>query len=231
MLLEIKQAVSHIAGNPVLRDVSLTLAPGETIALIGRNGAGKTSLLRTVMGILPLRKGTMRFDGADLGALPSHDRAKLGIGYAPEERRLIAKFTVYDNIMVPAWSCGLSDSVIRARLDLIYTLTPELKDMSHRLGGLLSGGQQKMVALARALMAGDSLVLLDEPFQGLAPALALRYADSLRLLRHEKPDLAILIAESNPKLLEPMADRFVSIERGEITSVVKRRPSEQENNV
>lgn len=231
MLLEVNQAVSHIAGNPVLRDVSLSLANGETVALIGRNGAGKTSLLRTVMGILPLKKGSIQFSGADLGGLHSHDRARLGIGYAPEERRLVAKFSVYDNVMVPAWSCGLSDAVIRTRLDLIYTLTPELKEMSHRLGGLLSGGQQKMVALARALMAGDRLILLDEPFQGLAPALALRYADSLRLLRREKPELAILIAESNPKLLEPMADRFVSIERGEITRVVERHQSEQEDNV
>lgn len=229
MLLEINRAVSHIAGNPVLRGVSLNLDRGETVALIGRNGAGKTSLLRTVMGILPLKEGSMQFAGADLGGLPSHDRAGLGIGYAPEERRLIGKFTVYDNILVPAWSCGLSDTVIAQRLELIYTLAPELKDMSGRLGGLLSGGQQKIVALARALMAGESMILLDEPFQGLAPALARRYADSLRTLRQEQPDLAILIAESNPKLLEPMADRFISIERGEITSITDRHQSEQEN--
>lgn len=207
--------VAHIEGTQVLREVSLTVNKGETVALIGRNGAGKTSLIRTVMGVLPLTSGQIVFNGQDLGKAPGHLRPELGIGYAPEERRLIGKFTVLDNILLPAWACRLSQSVIKQRLELVYEIAPELKEMSERLGGLLSGGQQKMVALARALMAGQELVILDEPFQGLAPALALSYAERLRQLRKQKPELAILIAESNPSLLESMADHLITIERGE----------------
>lgn len=217
-LLELDDVVSHIAGTAVVRGISLNMLTGETLALIGRNGAGKTSLIRTIMGILPTQNGTIMFDGQEISRLPTHARPGIGIGYAPEDRRLIAKFTVHDNLMTPAWACRLPAKTINERLDLIYTLAPELQEMAGRLGGLLSGGQQKMVALARAIMAGDRLILLDEPFQGLAPALALRYADSLRQLRREKPDLAIIVAESNPKLLESMADRMVLIERGEIVS-------------
>jgi len=214
-VLALQQVVAYIEGTQVLRGVSLDVAKGETVALIGRNGAGKTSLIRTVMGVLPLCSGQIIFNGTDLGSAPGHLRPVLGIGYAPEERRLIGKFTVHDNILLPAWACGLSRSVIDERLELVYSIAPELEEMSQRLGGLLSGGQQKMVALARALMAGQELVILDEPFQGLAPALALSYAERLRLLRSRKPDLAILIAESNPSLLESMADHLITIERGE----------------
>lgn len=216
MLLHIENLCARIEGASVLRAVSTSLASGETLALIGRNGAGKTSLLRAVMGVLPVDAGVVTFNGHDLTQQEAHRRALSGIGYAPEERRLIGKFSVYENILVPAWACGLSAKTTRERLDLIYAVAPELPALAQRAGGLLSGGQQKMVALGRALMAGDKLVLLDEPFQGLAPALALRYADSLRTLRAQKPDLAIIIAESNPKLLSPMVDRTIQIERGEI---------------
>ncbi|AKQ57162.1 ABC transporter ATP-binding protein [Bordetella hinzii] len=218
MMLQASKLVAHIEGAKVLREVDLDIRAGETVALIGRNGAGKTSLLRGIMGTLPLDQGSLRFQGQDLSAREAHARAGLGIGFAPEERRLIGKFSVIENMMVPAWACKLGASQVRERLDLIYSVAPELAQLTSRLGGLLSGGQQKMVALGRALMAGDKLVLLDEPFQGLAPALALRYADSLKTLRARKPDLAILITESNPKLLRPMADRVVTIERGEIIS-------------
>ncbi|MGB3435842.1 ABC transporter ATP-binding protein [Achromobacter sp.] len=218
MMLQASKLVAYIEGAKVLRDVDLDIRAGETVALIGRNGAGKTSLLRGIMGTLPLAQGRLLFQGQSLTAREAHARAGLGIGFAPEERRLIGKFTVIENMMVPAWACKLSAVQVRERLDLIYSVAPELAQLNHRLGGLLSGGQQKMVALGRALMAGENLVLLDEPFQGLAPALALRYADSLKTLRARKPDLAVLITESNPKLLQPMADRVVTIERGEIIS-------------
>lgn len=217
-MLHIDRLTARIEGTAVLREVGLDLSAGETLALIGRNGAGKTSLLRAIMGVLRADGGTLRFDGQDLRAMDAHRRAGLGIGYAPEERRLIGKFSVLENIMVPAWACGLPARAVRQRLDLIYAVAPELPALSARAGGLLSGGQQKMVALGRALMAGHRLVLLDEPFQGLAPALALRYADSLRTLRRQQPELAIIITESNPKLLDAMADRTLSIERGAISA-------------
>lgn len=216
MLLQTDRLIAHIGTAQVLREVSLDIAAGKTVALVGRNGAGKTSLLRAIMGTLPLSGGQLRFENQDLGKCEAHARAGMGIGYAPEERRLIGKFTVLENIMVPAWACKLDAVQIQQRLDLIYSVAPELPQLSERLGGLLSGGQQKMVALARALMAGAKLVLLDEPFQGLAPVLAQRYAESLKRLREQQPELAVLITESNPKLLRPMADRIITIERGEI---------------
>ncbi|WP_442597049.1 ABC transporter ATP-binding protein [Parapusillimonas sp. JC17] len=215
-LLRVNRAVAEIAGSQVLRQVSVDIAAGETLALIGRNGAGKTSLLRVIMGALPLVHGSVEFNGRNIAMLPAHDRVGLGIGYAPEERRLIGKFTVRENILLPAWAGRLGTAEIQERLELIYFVAPELKDLSARLGGLLSGGQQKMVALGRALMAGKHMVLLDEPFQGLAPALALKYADMLRALRDARPDLAVLVTESNPQLLQPMADRMIVLERGEI---------------
>ncbi|TGV06308.1 ATP-binding cassette domain-containing protein [Alcaligenaceae bacterium 429] len=218
MALNVRTLSSQIAGNTVVRQVSFALEKGKTTALIGRNGAGKTSLLRTIMGLLPVSEGEMEFQGANLNQRQAHDRPMLGIGYAPEERRLIAKFTVLDNMLVPAWACKLSQAEIGRRLALIYSLSPELEQIGSRLGGLISGGQQKMVALGRALMAGDKLILLDEPFQGLAPALAIRYAESLKALRQAQPDLSILITESNPKLLEPIADQFLTIERGSLVA-------------
>jgi len=215
-LLKVDQAVAAIAGSQVLRRVIVDISAGETLALIGRNGAGKTSFLRVIMGALPLVEGQIEFKGQNISMLPAHERVGLGIGYAPEERRLIGKFTVMENILLPAWAGRLGTATIRDRLELIYSVAPELEDLSPRLGGLLSGGQQKMVALGRALMAGKHLVLLDEPFQGLAPALAQRYADMLGALRDARPDLAILVTESNPQLLHSMADRMIILERGEV---------------
>lgn len=218
MTLNVRALSSQIAGNTVVRQVSFSIEKGKTTALIGRNGAGKTSLLRTIMGLLPVSEGDMQFQGTNLNERQPHDRPFLGIGYAPEERRLIAKFTVLDNMLVPAWACKLPQAEIDRRLALIYSLSPELEQIGGRLGGLISGGQQKMVALGRALMAGDKLILLDEPFQGLAPALAIRYAESLKALRSAQPDLSILITESNPKLLEPIANQFLTIERGSLVA-------------
>lgn len=149
---------------------------------------------------------------------PAYRRADLGIGYAPEERRLVSGFTVLDNLLVPAWARRMSKREIGQRLDIIVEVLPEIHALHQRLGGLLSGGQQKMVALGRALMTGENLVLLDEPFQGLAPALAQTYAAALRRLRAKLPSLSILITESNPNLVRSLADEVVVLERGEIKS-------------
>lgn len=218
-ILQTRNLSASIENAGVLRNVDFHIDAGETVAIIGRNGAGKTSLLRAIMGTLPATQGAISFRGQSIDALAPHARARLGIGYAPEERRLIGSLTVLENLMIPAWACRLDAATIKRRMDLIHTVAPELPGIGARLGGLISGGQQKIVALGRALMAGENLILLDEPFQGLAPALALRYADSIRTLRRERPDLAVIVTESNPKLLESMADRTVLMERGVIESV------------
>jgi branched-chain amino acid transport system ATP-binding protein len=218
-MLELDAVSVAIAGAPVLRRVSLHVPPGGRVALIGRNGAGKTTTLRTLMGLLPPGGGRIRIGGEDATSVPAHHRARLGIGYAPEERRLFGCFSVRENILLPAEVLGLPAAEASRRLDLVFGLLPELTELAPRRAGGLSGGQGKMVALGRALMAGSRAVLLDEPFQGLAPALALRYAEALKRLRDALPELAILITESNPELLRPLVEATLVIERGEIAAV------------
>lgn len=206
-----------IAGAPVLRNVSFALQPGASAALIGRNGAGKTTTARTIMGFTE-SNGTVRLDGEDLSSIPPHKRPALGLGYAPEDRRLFTAFTVEANILLPARVAKLSPDETKRRLERAYAILPELKELANRPAGSVSGGQGKMVALGRALILGTRLLILDEPFQGLAPVLAQRYAEALRLLRSQDKNITLLITESNPKLLETFANVTLTIERGEIES-------------
>jgi branched-chain amino acid transport system ATP-binding protein len=214
-MLEFEQVRVSIAGVVVLRDVSFGLSAGSTAALIGRNGAGKTTTVRTVMGFTAAT-GTILFDSGDLGRTPPHERPRLGIGYAPEDRRLFSAFSVEENLLLPARVARLGAAETNCRLDRAYGVLPELTELRPRPAGSLSGGQGKMVALARALMLGTKLVLLDEPFQGLAPVLAQRYAEALRRLRSHDRDITLLITESNPKLLATFAETTLIIERGEV---------------
>jgi ABC-type branched-subunit amino acid transport system ATPase component len=200
----------------VLRDVSMSIAPARTTVLIGRNGAGKTTTLRSIMGLFALDGGRILLDDLDLASVASHDRARHGIGYAPEDRRLIAEFSVEDNLLLPAFALRLPAAERKRRLDEIYELLPELVALRERPGGVLSGGQGKMVALGRALMVSTRYILLDEPFQGLAPVVALFYVEALARLRRTRPDLGMLITESTPKLLDKIVDVSLSIERGEV---------------
>jgi branched-chain amino acid transport system ATP-binding protein len=218
-ILEIKGLSAEIEGVQVLRKVDFALAEGATVALIGRNGAGKTSLLRAVMGFMKVTAGAIAFDGRPLLEVKPHERPRLGIGYAPEDRRLFSTFTIEENIRLPAEVMKLGAPEIARRLQGIYAVLPELADLRHRPAAGLSGGQGKMAALARALMIGNRVILLDEPFQGLAPVLANRYAAALRTLRDSHPEIALLITESNPSLLRNFAERAYAIERGEVTEV------------
>jgi branched-chain amino acid transport system ATP-binding protein len=214
-MLEFRNVTASIGIIEILRDLNFRIEPAETLALIGRNGAGKTTLLRSVMGFTRVR-GTLLFDGAPLTTVAPAKRPALGIGYSPEDRRLFSAFTVEENILLPADAARLGAAETRRRLDKVYDILPELKEMAGRPAGNVSGGQGKMVALARALMLGTKLVMLDEPFQGLAPALAMRYADALRALRDSDRSITLIITESNPALLRGFASRTLVIERGEV---------------
>ena len=200
-----------IKGFIILRRISLGVSAGGLIALVGRNGAGKTTTLKSIMGIIAVSGGTIELDGTDLLRVPGHRRAGLGIGYMPEDRRLIGPLTVEDNILMPAWASNLANS--EARLAHIYDKMPEVAAMSKRRASTLSGGQQKMVALARAVMSGQKLLLLDEPFEGLSPAMGEKFAGAI--LDIQTHDLAILIAESDTKRLN-FIEKMYTIERGEI---------------
>jgi branched-chain amino acid transport system ATP-binding protein len=217
-VLRLEQVDAVIEGVRVLRGVTLEVPSGGTAALVGRNGAGKTTCLRAIMGFVPMAAGRVFLDDLDLRSLAPHQRPALGIGYAPEDRRLFPTFTVEENLLLPAQVCALPHATMRERLAQIYEILPELTELRARRAGALSGGQGKMVALGRALMLGTRLLILDEPFQGLAPVLAQRYAEALRRLRSQDKDITLLITESNPKLLETFADVTLTIERGEIES-------------
>jgi branched-chain amino acid transport system ATP-binding protein len=216
-MLKMENVCVSIGGIPILRDVSIELTAAHTTVLIGRNGAGKTTTLRAIMGLLPLESGRILIDGMDLATVPNYRRAALGIGYAPEDRRLIPDFTVEENLLLPALALKFPAELRRERLEAVYELLPEIANLRGRGGGFLSGGQGKMVALARALMIGTRVVLLDEPFQGLAPALALNYAETLARVRDQRHDLTLLVTESSPRLLDKIVDCSLLIERGHVT--------------
>jgi branched-chain amino acid transport system ATP-binding protein len=222
-VLRLRHVDVRIAGVHVLRDVSFALAPGTTTALIGRNGAGKTTTLRTIMGFMPPAGGELLFGEVALDGVKPHRRPGLGIGYAPEDRRLFTGLSVEDNLLLPARVAKRPADEGRRRLELIYDILPELAELRDRPAGAVSGGQGKMVALGRALMIGTKLVLLDEPFQGLAPALASRYAGALRRLGAIEPGITLLITESNPLLVEALADATLTIERGEVSETIPPR--------
>ena len=196
----------------ILKNASLDLSQGEMVGLIGRNGAGKTTLLKTIMGILKTKSGEINFENEDLVVHPSEKRAQMLIGYMPEDRRLIPSMSSEENIMLPVWAVGLDDW--NERLEWIYQIIPEAKDLKDRPSTSLSGGQQKLIALSRALMVGRKLLLLDEPTEGIAPALTKRIIEILNNLK--KQGVTTLVAESNEKHYEKMLDRTFTIERGEI---------------
>lgn len=212
MMLTMTGIDVEIQKAPILRGLSLEIAEGALVSLVGRNGAGKTTTLRTIMGMITPTGGQVHFDGKDITAMAAYRRPALGVGYMPEDRRLVPQLTVEENMLLPAWVNGAIDSDTQLRF--VYDLMPELAQMKDRKALLLSGGQQKMVALGRALVAGSRLLLLDEPFEGVAPALAQRLSEVIASLRGEAR--SILISQSELSHAMSLSDREYLIERGTI---------------
>ncbi|MBN8957683.1 MAG: ATP-binding cassette domain-containing protein [Rhizobiales bacterium] len=213
-MLEVANLNVSIGPIPIIRNASLAVGEGQMCGLIGRNGAGKTTLLRALMGAMEAN-GKVTFDGADLLTLPPHRRVGYGIGYMPEDRRLVPEFTVEENVRLPTWV--VKHEKADERLDWIFGLMPEVARFRERRALELSGGQQKMVALARALMAGTRILLLDEPFEGLAPALARRLGEVLANLKGQ--GVSVLISESNEVHVADLLARAYRIERGSVSPV------------
>ena len=211
-MLKLSGVSVSIGSVGILRNVNLEVAAGQFAGLIGRNGAGKTTLMRTIMGILPYREGTLDFDGSALARLPTHRRVALGIGYLPEDRRLVPGLSAEENVLLPAWSAAMPDAA--ARLARVYQAIPEVRALAGRKALQLSGGQQKLVALARAMMAGRRLLLLDEPFEGVAPVLARRLAEVIAGLRQD--GITVILSESSLAHVRELLDRVFVIDRGEI---------------
>jgi branched-chain amino acid transport system ATP-binding protein len=211
-VLKVDNLNVSVAAVHILRGVSLELPTGSMIGLIGRNGAGKTTLMKTIMGILKRSSGEITFEGRELLAVPTHARTRMGMGYMPEDRRLIPDLTVEENVLLPAWATGARDA--RERLERVYRLVPEVREFGPRKGSQLSGGQQKLAALARALMSGTKLLLLDEPFEGVAPALAQRLAEVVAGLKKE--GMSVMLTESDLQHSERLVDRVIAIDRGAV---------------
>jgi branched-chain amino acid transport system ATP-binding protein len=213
VMLKLNELSVAIQSVEILRGVSLNIEQGRMAGLIGRNGAGKTTLLRSVMGLLPSQRGTVNFAEVNLSATPAHQRNRLGIGYMPEDRRLVPQLSVEENILLPLWAVGAKDTP--AKLKHAYTMIPEVEQFRDRKALQLSGGQQKLVALARALMSGTKLLLLDEPFEGVAPALAQRLVDVIAGLKRD--GLTVLLSESDLQHSQPLLDHVFRIDRGVVT--------------
>jgi branched-chain amino acid transport system ATP-binding protein len=213
MLLAVDGIEVFIKSSRILRGVSLAVDAGEVVCLIGRNGAGKTTTLRTVMGFLKPEKGWVRFRGADITGRPTHEIGRMGIGYAPEDSAIFPDLTTHENIEISTWT-RTTGRTQEERLKLAYEVFPVLQKYRQRKGTHMSGGERKMLSIARALALDAELFLLDEPFEGLAPALVIQVAGSIQQMATLGP--AILISESNIYHVPDFAQRLYVIERGEV---------------
>ena len=210
-LLEVDDIHSYYGESHVLRGVSLSVDRGETVALIGRNGVGKTTTLRSVLQLTPPRRGTVTYDGTDVTGRPTHEVARMGVGWVPEERRMFSHLTVDENVRIAT----PPDGDVGAAFETAYGAFPELEDHRDREAGDLSGGQQQMVAIARGLVGENETLLVDEPSEGLAPRIVEAVADALSAVAAET---TVLLVEQNFPLAMDLADRFYLLDQGTVVA-------------
>jgi branched-chain amino acid transport system ATP-binding protein len=212
-MLSLENLVVDIEGSRILNGISLSVASGELVCLVGRNGAGKTTTFRSIMGYRGIRSGDIMFDGLDLAKLPTWQIAQRGIGFSPEESEVYADLTVAENIELSTWTRP-SGRPAAVRIEEAYTVFPKLRQYLTRGGAQLSGGERKMVSIARALTLDPKLLLLDEPFEGLSPAIIPVIAEGVASIR--AMGKGVLIAESNVHHIPDYVDRIYVLERGEV---------------
>ncbi|MEC4718332.1 ABC transporter ATP-binding protein [Noviherbaspirillum sp. CPCC 100848] len=213
MSLALNNVHVSILGNSVLRGISINVEPGELVCLVGRNGAGKTTTIRSIMGFQQIQQGKIFWNTKSIIGMTAHQIARLGLGYTPEGSDVFGDLTVEDNIALPTWTRKTKVSA-QARIDEAYAVFPKLRQYLHRGGQQLSGGERKMVSIARALALDPDMLLLDEAFEGLSPAIIPTISTGLQHIL--KRGRAVLLAESNFYHLPRFADRLYVIERGEI---------------
>lgn len=212
-MLSLANLVVDIEGSRILNGISLSVAAGELVCLVGRNGAGKTTTFRSIMGYRGIRSGDIMFDGLDLAKLPTWQIAQRGIGFSPEESEVYADLTVAENIELSTWTRP-SGRPAAVRIEEAYSVFPKLRQYLTRGGAQLSGGERKMVSIARALTLDPKLLLLDEPFEGLSPAIIPVIAEGVASIR--AMGKGVLIAESNVHHIPDYVDRIYVLERGEV---------------
>jgi len=220
-MLTIANLNQHYGSSQTLRDVSFDVPKGQCTALLGRNGVGKTTLLKCLMGVIPITSGSIAFDGRELTGMPPFARARLGLGFVPQGREIFARLTVEENILM-----GLATDKRGSPADIpsdIYAMFPVLKQMLRRRGGDLSGGQQQQLAIARALVMKPKVLILDEPTEGIQPSIIKDIERVIQALS-ERGDMAILLVEQYFDFARELADQFIILRRGE---VVKRGTGDQ----
>ena len=224
-MLDVQKVDQFYGSSHTLRGVSLSVKQGECLALLGRNGVGKTTLLKCLMGVQPIASGKIMFDGQDISRLAPHARAAMGMGYVPQGREIFARLTVEENILMGmATKSGRAAKTIKGE---IFELFPVLRTMLSRRGGDLSGGQQQQLAIARALVAEPRLIIFDEPTEGIQPSIIKDIGRVINLLR-ERGDIAILLCEQYFDFARELADRFVVMSRGEVVARGKRDEMDSE---
>lgn len=214
-MLQVSHLNQYYGSSHTLRGVSMQVEKGECMALLGRNGVGKTTLLKCLMGVLPVASGQVHFEGRDITRLKPHQRAAAGIAYVPQGREIFARLTVEENLMMGM--ARLPSRRSRSIKGEVFELFPVLKEMLGRRGGDLSGGQQQQLAIARALLAEPSLIIFDEPTEGIQPSIIKDIERVIRLLR-QRGDMAILLCEQYFDFAHALADKFVVLSRGEVVA-------------
>ena len=210
-MLNVQNINQYYGGSHILRDVSLTATPGKVTVLLGRNGVGKTTLLKSLMGLVPIKSGSIQFDGKAIDKATPYDRARAGIGFVPQGREIFGRLTVEENLrMGLAYKSGSTPVPPH-----LYELFPVLKQMLKRRGGDLSGGQQQQLAIARALAPGPRLLILDEPTEGIQPSIIKDIGRVIRMLA-DKGEMAILLCEQYYDFAQELADDYLVMERGEV---------------
>ncbi len=209
--LEVQDIHTAYGLSKVLFGVSFDVEPAHIVALIGRNGVGKTTTMRSIMGLTPPGQGHIRWEGMDITGIKTHRIARLGIGFVPEDRRIFPELTVWENLDIARRPALNGDAWTEER---VFDLFPDLGDIQQRLGGVLSGGQQQMLTIARSLMGNPRLLLLDEPSEGLAPRIVETVRDQVEKLKHS--GLSIILAEQNLEFVLSLADRVHILEKGEV---------------
>jgi urea transport system ATP-binding protein len=214
-MLNVQDINQYYGSSHTLRGITMSVKQGECMALLGRNGVGKTTLLQCLMGVQSLASGSIHFDGQDISKLAPHARAALGMAYVPQGREIFARLTVEENILM-GMATKPSQQAKRIKNE-IFDLFPVLRTMLSRRGGDLSGGQQQQLAIARALVAEPKLIIFDEPTEGIQPSIIKDIGRAIRLLR-DRGDIAILLCEQYFDFARELADRFVVLSRGEVVA-------------
>ncbi len=218
-LLDVKQLNAHYGASQVLFDVSLHVQRGEVVALVGRNGAGKSSLLKAIMGLMPQRSGTVYLDGHDLSHAQPYQAARLGLGFVPEDRRIFTDLTVLENLQLGVqeprhFATGQAAPVWT--LDQVFALFPNLADMQQRRASHMSGGEQQMLTVARTLMGNPLMVLLDEPSEGVAPVIVEQMGEMILALKRQ--GVSVLLSEQNTHFAQWVSDRSYTLDRGVLSA-------------